>query len=729
MANIRTLQRSFAGGEITPELYGRIDLTKFQTGLAECRNFIILPHGPATFRPGTEFIKEVKTSAKKTRLLPFTFSTTQTYVIELGDQYLRLYTNGGQLTAGTVTAWLTATAYVVGDIRSDGGANYYCTTAHTSGTFATDLSGGKWVALTGDIIEVPTPYLEADLFDIHFVQSADVLTLVHPGYAPRELRRYSATRWVLQTIAFASALTAPTGVAVAATGSGTITYKYVVTAINDGDEDESVASSSVSTTNNLNSSGNSNKVTWTNVSGAIRYHVYKLRGGVYAYIGQATDGTTGFIDDNISADLGKTPPDAQDPFNSANNYPQAVSYHEQRRVFAGTNNKPQTTWLTRSATESNMNRSTPGRDDDAMVVKLAAREANIIRHLVPLSDLILLTSGGEWKLSSGNADALTPTTVQIRPQSYTGASNVQPAVTGNSILYSQDRGAGVRELSYSWEAQTYRSVDASIMVPHLFAGYTIKDMAFTRAPYQVLWVVRSDGALLGLTYVPDQQVLGWHPHDTDGAFESVAVVAEGTEDVLYAVVKRTIDGQEKRYVERLHSRHFDTPADAFHVDSGLTYDGSPATTFSGLSHLEGKTVSILADGAVVKQQVVTSGAVSIPQAASTVHIGLPIPARLKTLPVTFETQGYGQGRVKNVNRVFLRVYRSSGIFAGPNEDDLVEFRQRTDEPYGSPPELRSDEIEIVIPAEWGSSGQVVVAHDDPLPLTIVSMSAEVAVGG
>lgn len=729
MTAIRTLQRSFAGGEITPELYGRLDLTKYQTGLAECQNFVVLPHGPATARPGFQYIGSVKTVAKKTRLIPFSFSTEQTYVLEFGDQYVRIYTNGGQLLDGTVTAWVTATAYTVGQIRSNGGTNYYCKTAHTSGTFATDLAANKWYALSGSIVEIPTPYLEADLFDIHFVQSADVLALVHTGYAPRELRRLGAVEWELKSIQFAPTITEPTGVAVAATGTGSITYKYCVTSLAEGDEDESIASSVVSTTNNLNTAGNSNKVTWTNVSGAVRYRVYKLRGGIYAYVGQATDGTTGFVDDNITADLGTTPPTAQDPFASTNNYPQAVSYYEQRRVFAGTKNKPQTTWLTRTATESNMNRAIPSKDDDAMVIKLAAREANVIRHLVPMADLIMLTSSGEWKLSSGNADALTPTSVQIKPQSYTGASNVQPAVTGNSILYAQDRGAGVRELTYSWETQAYKTIDASIMAPHLFTGYTIKDMAFSRSPYSCLWVVRSDGVLLGLTYVPDQQVLGWHHHVTDGEFESVAVVSEGTEDVLYAVVKRTIGGNTKRYVERLHTREFTDQADAFHVDCGLTYDGSPATTFSGLSHLEGKTVSILADGAVAPSKVVTSGQVTIPVAASVVHIGLTIECKAKTLPVVVETQGFGQGRSKNVSAVFMRVYRSGGISAGPSEDRQTQFRMRSSEPYGTAPALKTEEIKIVIQNDWQTGGQVVVMHDEPLPMTLVSMSAEVEIGG
>lgn len=725
---MRTLQRSFAGGTITPELYGRIDLSKFQTGLAECQNFLIQPHGPAASRPGFEFVREVKTSAKRTRVIPFSFSTTQTYAIEFGDQYIRFFTQGGQLLAGSITAWVTATLYAVGDIRSNGGTNYYCREAHTSGTFATDLAALKWYALTGTTVEVPTPYLEADLFDLHFVQSADVLTLVHPSYAPRELRRLGATSWTLTSITFAPTITAPTSPAVSATtGTGSTTYKYVVTAVSSDGLDESVASSMVSCTNNLTVAGNKNTVSWAAVSGAVRYYVYKEENGaVYGYIGQS-DGTS-FIDQNVNPDSSVTPPTSQNPFNAANNYPQSVSYFEQRRVFAGTNNKPQTLWLTRSATESNMNYSIPTQDNDAMIIKIAAREANTIRHLVPLSDLVLLTSGGEWKCSAGSADALTPTTIQVKPQSYMGASNVQPVVTGNSILYSADRGAKVREISYSWEAQSYRTVDASIMAPHLFDGYGIADMAYMRSPYQVLWCVRDDGALLGLTYVPDQQVLAWHTHTTDGFFESVAVIAEGDEDVLYAVVKRTIGGSTKRYVERLHSRQFAVQEDAFFVDSGLTYSGAAATTISGLGHLEGKDVVALANGAVVSNLTVTSGAITLPAAATKVHVGLPIEAKLRTLPISIEMQGFGQGRVKNVNSAAIRVYRSSGIFVGPDEDKLVEYKQRTNEVWGAPPGLKSDEIEVVLTPTWSRSGQIYIQHEDPLPLTVVSLSLDVALG-
>lgn len=729
MSSVRTLQRSFAGGIITPELFGRIDLTKFQTGLADCDNFIILPHGPAANRPGLEYIAAAKNANKAARLIPFSYSTTQTYALEFGDQYIRFFTQGARLLAGTVTAWLTATAYAVGDIRSNAGTNYYCATAHTSGVFATDLAAVKWVALTSDIVEVPSPYLEADLFDLHFVQSADVLTIVHPSYAPRELRRLGAAQWALTTITFAPSISAPTGVtATATTGSGSTTYNYVVTAITSDGLEESIASTEDDCTNTLSTAGNYNTVTWTNVATAVRYNVYKEKSGLFGYIGQGTDGTTGFKDDNIDPDATVTPPEAQTPFTGANNYPGAVSYFEQRRAFAGTNSKPQNIWLTCSATESNLNYSIPTQDNDAITVRIAAREANTIRHLVPLSDLVLLTSGGEWKCSSGSADALTPTTIQVKPQSYMGANNVQPVVTGNSILYAQDRGARVREISYSWEAQTYRSLDASIMAPNLFDGYTIEDMAYMRSPFQVLWAVRSDGTLLGLTYVPDQQVMAWHQHSTDGSVESVCVIAEDNEDVLYAVVQRSINGSTVRYVERLHSRLFADIEDAFFVDSGLTYDGAPATTISGLDHLEGETVSALADGAVVTNLTVTSGDITLPAAASLVHVGLPITAQLETLPLALETQAGGQGRVKNANIAFMRVHRSSGISVGPDTNTLIEYKQRTAEPYGSPPALKSDEIEITLSPKWSRGGQLVVQHTTPLPLTVVSLSLDVTVG-
>lgn len=682
MANARYQQRSFGGGEVTPEFFGRIDDIKFQTGLARCRNFVTKPHGPAENRAGFEFVREVKDSAKKVRLIPFTFSTTQTMAIEVGAGYFRFHTMGGTLL--------------------DGGIPY----------------------------EIVNPYAEADLAGIHYVQSADVLTLVHPNYAPRELRRLGATNWELKTINFA-APTKPAAPTLAREG-GTeekYNYTYVVTAIGSDEISESEASPEATIKANLYEIGQSVKVSWAAVGGATLYNVYKLQGGLFGYIGQTT--TLSIVDDDIDPDLSKTPPRYETVFNGANAYPGATSYFEQRRCFAGTLGQPQNIWMTKSGTEANMSFSLPLVDDDRISFRVAAREANTIRHIVPLTELLLFTSSAEWRVTSLNSDAITPTTISVRPQSYVGASNVQPVIVSNTVLYGAARGGHIRELGYQRDAGGFVSGDLSLRAPHLFDDKDVTDLAYAKSPIPIVWGISTNGNLLGLTYVPEQQIGAWHWHDTDGVFESLTVVAEGHEDVLYVVVRREIEGVQRRYVERLRSRQFVDPADAFFVDCGGTYDGAKTTTVSGLHWLEGKTVSILADGAVHPQRVVTGGAITLDNEASKVQVGLPINADLQTLPVTLNLQdgSFGQGRFKNVNKAWLRVFRSSGIWIGPNEDNLTEAKQRTDEPYGSPPSLKTEEIEIVLSPSWGDSGQIFIRQRDPLPLTAVSLTLEIALGG
>ena len=769
MSDISTLHRSFAGGEISPEMLGRIDDVKFQTGVAKCLNLIIRPQGPAENRAGFRFVREVKDSTKKTRLIPFTYSTTQTMVIELGEGYCRFHTQGATLL--------------------DGGVPY----------------------------EVANPYAEADLFDIHYVQSADVLTLVHPNYAPRELRRLGATNWELTTIAFTPSVTPPADIVVTDNGKGTdYFYQYAVTALADEEgKEESIASdpglgdsfaitgatqanpavittgvahglqvgmdvyidgvvgmtelngnyytvAAVPTTttfeindatgtridstafgaytsggtvhwggvkNNIFTTGAVNTITWSPVVGANTYRVYKRQGGLYGFIGE-TSGAT-FLDDNIEPDLSKTPPRYDDGvFDGVDDYPGAVSYYGQRRVFAGTVNQPQNFWLTKSGTESNLSYSLPVKDDDRIAFRIAAREANTIRHIVPLTELILLTSSAEFRVTPVNSDVIAPSTISVKPQAYVGASNTQPVIVNNTLLYCAARGGHLRELGYNEQAGGFVTGDASLRATHLFDTYDLVDMAYAKAPHPIIWMVSTSGKLLGITYVPEQQIGAWHQHDTDGVFESCTVVAEGNEDVLYCVIQRTINGNTVRYIEQQASRQFVDPADAFFVDCGATYDGAPADQISGLDHLEGKTVNILADGAVHPQRVVTSGAVTLDVEASKVQIGLPITADLQTLPLVAQIDNaFGQGRCKNINKVWLSVFRSSGIFAGPTFNRLAEAKQRTTEPYGSPPALKSEDVPIDLFPSWSDTGQVCVRQVDPLPLTILALTIEAAIGG
>jgi hypothetical protein len=815
---VRVLHRSFSAGEITPELFGRIDLTKRQEGLALCRNFITLPHGPATNRPGTEFVRPVKTSANVTRVIPFSYNNTQTFVVEVGAGYFRWHTNAATLLYSTPAAYNGATAYTVGSMASSGGVNYYrkvvgfadgvANAANngaglvrlTLGVFDQSFANGDRVLVAGvggvpgangewvvsnmsmvgfppvtvfdlvgsvfsgvysgggtasnnvtpgaagsaktwyampsapNIYEIPNPYAAADLMDLHYVQSADVLTITHPNYPPMELRRYGATDWRTALPSFAPPANPLTGVTATATGVGAVGYTYVVTAVRTEGLEETVASGAASCTNNLATAGNVNTITFADSSTAgtnVRYYIYKLSNGLYGYIGQSGSGS--FVDNNITADVSKTPPisDASSGFNAAGGYPAAVSYYQQRRLFGGTANAPQNLWATRSGTESNMSYTIPVQSDNRIAVRIAAREASAIRHIVPAGQLLLLTATCEWKCGSSSGDVLTPTSISITPQSYNGASNVVPVVVNNIVLYAAARGGHIRELSYSWQASSYVSGDISLMAPHLFDYNTIVDMTYSRGPVPVLWAISSNGLLLGLTYVPEQQVSAWHRHDTgaSGVFESCCVITENNEDMLYLVVKRTINGATTRFIERLHTRLFATLADAFFVDCGSTYSGEPTRTVTGLTWLEGQTVNILGDGATFPPQVVTGGAIAIDQPCSKITVGLPIVAQLQTLPVATQSDGgAGQGRVKNVNKIWMRVVRSSGISAGPDFNSLDPVALRTTESYGSPPNLVSDEIEMVLNPSWAAGGQVCIEQTDPLPLDLTSMTLEVALG-
>lgn len=714
MANISLFKQSFVSGEIAPEMMGRVEDKGYANGLARCRNFIVRPQGTLDNRAGLRFVAAAKIQDKAVRLIPFTFSTTQTMVLEFGERYIRFHTQAATLLAANNLPY-----------------------------------------------EIETPYAAEDLFSIHYVQSADILTLVHPKYPIKELKRYGATDWRLETLSFAPKAPAPNNLRVSpsrvsrsnrsstsvttqnydpvnkkyytTTSSSTsetyeviinINYSYVVTSVKDGIE--SNPSSEATCQNDLYTTGNRNTLTWDAVPDIDSYCVYKKQSGMFGFCGY-TD-TNSFTDENISPDMAQTPPIHKAVMAAENDYPSAVSYFEQRRVFAGTFNQPQKIWMTKSGTESDMSYSMPTRDDDRIEIRVAAREANSIRHIVPLSDLLLLTSSAEWKVNTLNSDALTASTISVAPQSYIGASDVQPVIVNNTLIYVAARGGHVREMGYAENSGGYTTGDISLRAPHLFDGFDIQDMAYTKAPYPIIWFISSNGKLLGNTYVPEQQINAWHWHDTDGEFESCAVVAEGKEDYLYVVVKREINGQQKRYIERLESRALADLAHAFLVDSGLTYRGAETKVIRGLDHLEGKIVSILADGAVQPQQTVINGEIHLQHSASVIHVGLPIIADIKTLPVVGQIDNaYSKGRHKNVNKVWLDVLSSSGIFIGPDEHALVEAKQRSNEPPGTPPSLKTGEIEIMANNQWNAYGQVLVRQTAPLPLSIISLTLEVAV--
>ncbi|HEY7824467.1 MAG TPA: hypothetical protein VIG24_16620 [Acidimicrobiia bacterium] len=694
MSDLRAYQPSFTAGELSPALWARVDLAKHASGLKSAKNLFIHPHGGASNRAGLAFVNEVKTSANETRLIPFQFNTEQSYILEFGNLYMRVYRDGGVILSG-------ASPY-----------------------------------------EIATPYTSAQVADIVVTQEADVMYITHVSHAPRKLGRLADDNWTLATPTFAPSIAAPGTPTATATGdtSGDVGYTatdyfYKVASVDDDSGEESLPSAaSTAVTNDLSLAGGINTVSWTAVAGASRYIVYKEDNGVYGYIG-GTSGTS-FADENITADLADTPQTGYNPFTGTGNYPRCSTFVDQRLAFASSLNNPQACWLSQSANYENFGFSRPRKASDGFEFRIRARQVNEIRALLQTRGLMILTSGGEWTVTGGQDEYLAPDTIVVKNQGYRGGSKVQPIVVGNTVLFAQERGGVVRDFSYEFAEDGFVGKDLTIMARHLFEERTIKAWAYAQAPYSIVWCVLDDGSLVSLTYMKEHDVWGWTTHETDGTFEDVTVIGEGQEDVPYFVVKRTIGGVEKRYIERMHTRYFDAIENAFFVDSGLTYSGVAATVISGLSHLEGKEVVALADGNVVRGLTVASGAITLPISAETVQVGLPYEATLTTLDIDLgQLQGLGtaQGRQKSVSEVTFRVERTRGIWLGTKDDTresgkLIEYKQRSTEAWSEAIGAYTGDLRITPMANWTNGGNVVVKQFDPLPMTILAIMPDLTMG-
>ena len=641
MARVAAQLTNFTAGELSPRLDGRNDLAKYSAGCATVENMVIYPHGAAARRPGTQFVASVKTPAAKTRLIPFEFSTEQTYILEFGNQYIRFYRNNGQIESG------------------------------------------------GSAYEISTPYLTAELFDIKFAQSADVMYITHPNHQTRKLSRTGHTSWTLAAVEFTNGpyldanITATTITASAHTvGTGRTLTASAVTGINSG----------------------SGFLT-TDVGRQIRF-----RDG-YGIITARTNTTVVTVE--ILIDMGSSSSSTDwslGSFSTTTGFPSCVSFFEQRLVFAASINNPQTVYFSKSGDYENMDANIGGTvaDDDAIIYTIASNQVNAIRFLTSARTLIIGTAGGEFVVSGGgDNNAVTPTNIMIKKQSNHGAANVDAISVGNATLFLQRAKRKIRELAYNFDVDGYIAPDLTILAEHITEGNVV-EMAYQEEPLAIIWCVRGDGQLIALTYQREQEVVAWHRHIIGGVFgtgnavcESVAVIpTDDSEYELYMIVKRTINGATTRYVEYLHTFNFDqTDNTSFnYLDSqlglsksqttltaginatattvpvasvsGLSASGkikiggeiisyagisslnltgctrgqnittatshlSGAVTkevvniIAGLNHLEGQTVSILVDGATHPTKVVASNSITLDRFGTDVKVGLQLYINIK----------------------------------------------------------------------------------------------------
>lgn len=411
-------------------------------------------------------------------------------------------------------------------------------------------------------------------------------------------------------------------------------------------------------------------------------------------------------------------------WNGEKGYPSATGFYEDRLVFAGSKGFPQTFWTSKTGDYYNFGTSIPSADDDGITATLNGGQMNGIKAIIAFGEMLLLTAGGEFKVSGGGK-AITGSNVLSQPQEYRGVSDVNPVTIGSRIIYVQHQGNIIRDLAYSYDVDKYTGDDLNLLASHLFEGHKIISMTYQQIPNSIVWCVRDDGLLLGLTYIKEQDIYAWHQHTTAGGkFVSVCNIGGATEDKLYAVIER--GGQY--YVEIMESRDKSTNVeDQFFVDSGITYEGEPTDEISGLEHLEGYTVAILADGNVLPQQTVENGKVLLGNKYKKVHVGLPIDAEIKTLPIDFTAQdGTYLSRKKRIATVTLLLKDSRGGLFGMKENELDEFKWRSNEAYGELIRLQTGKFKVTIKsATYDETQQIIIKQPDPLPMTVLSLIPEI----
>jgi len=794
MARVSTIVTNFQAGELSPRLEGRIDLQKYNSGAQKLENMLVFPQGGITRRPGTKYAGSSKDGGK-VRLIPFEYSDEQAYVLEFGANYIRYFKDGGILTEATetitgatqanpVVLTITGTSLSNGDrifVKDVAGmvelnnreftvANKTTNTIELSGINGTGFTAYTSGGTAGKIVEDTTTYTEAQVFELNFVQSADVLYLAHKDHEPAKLTRDTATSFTLSDIDFIDGpwldenTTTTTMYASAATGSGiTITASADVFNSNDVgryirfreileiEHDEWAASTSYvnnatvrynghvykQVTGSTQTSGNTPPVhlSGTETYGSIDWqylhdehgHV-KITGYTSATVVTADvhedqygnsrlpDSSVGSANANTRWSLGA--------FGGNEKFPRAVAFYEERLYFAGTEGQPQTIFSSKTADFENM---TPGtNDDDAINITIASGQVNVIRHMIPGRFLQIMTTSSEFTLSGGTGtQPVTPTSVNVLRETTFGSGDVRPLRAGASTIMVQKGLEKVKEVTFDLDTDGLVGRDLTILAEHLTRG-GISDMVWQQEPELVLWFVHSDGTLIGLSYDPQNQTIGWHSHPMgdSGVVESITAIPSGAEDQVYLSVKRTINSATVRHIVFMENIYFGTDIDdAFYVDSGLTYDSTATTTITGLNHLEGETVQILADGAAHSDKTVSGGAVTLDRSASTVHVGYSYDSKMQTLRLEGGADdGVSQGKIKRIHGVTVRFIDTVGAEVGPDEDNLdrIPFRDSSMAMDAAVPMFNGDK-EISFPSGYDNDARVFVRQTQPLPMTILAV--------
>jgi len=415
---------------------------------------------------------------------------------------------------------------------------------------------------------------------------------------------------------------------------------------------------------------------------------------------------------------------AEGSFSDKNGYPSCVFFYQDRLGLAGTHTEAQTLWFSKTGDYSNFghSRSTLA-DDDSISINLSGKKLNAIRSVAVAGKLLVFTAGSEWSISCDGA--LTPYNISVQEQGERGAGAAAPVMIGHRALFVQARGGVLRDFYYDYTATAYTGTDLTLCAKHLFFNQEIQEICYQQEPDNLVWCVLSNGILATLTYMAEQGVCAWTHQDTQGYFRSVCTIPCRGYDEVWLAVER--DGQY--LIEKLSRRLVsDEPADQVFLDACVSAKSDTAfTEVTGLNHLEGKSVQILADGNTLPQQKVQNGKITLPRAMNCVQVGLKYSAELHFLPVAYEqSNGTAVDRKRRVVSVTVKMLDSRGGKVGLSGEPKEEILQRTTEPFNTPIGLKTSDYVIALSGMHALAPVLELEQSDPLPLTVLGLVAKVS---
>lgn len=794
MGRVAPIYPTFAKGEVSPLMFGRIDIEQYPSCLDKCRNCWIRPYGLASRVAGTEYIQSTKNNVKA-RLLKFVFSAKDAYLIEVGAGYFRFYNDGGIVLKDDAAEWKTSTDYKKGDFVLESEKTYYCLVDHTSNEFANDLFTNKWIEQ--DIYEVPNDFTENQIDSIQYVQLDDIIkfTCLPDGddnstAKPRELIRKSPDDWEFKNVEFKSTpyldenTTDTTLTASADSGNITLT-----------------ASKSIFKEEHIGSFwwlGGTVSIDGEDVQGFVKITGYTSGTQVSATVKSKLSGTSA------------TKIWGEGAWSDYRGYPAVIGLYDGRLYYARTPHQPRNVYGSKPYAYETFTPAVNNEDDGAINIELATNangDGSDIKWLIGSSYLLCGTYGGEFVIKGTGDGAITPSDVSARQRSNWGGEAIQPVVAGSFVHFIQRNGVKLRQFQYDYYYDTYKAVDVSVYSEHLFES-GIKQIAYQKNTDSMLYMLRNDGKLVILTLEQDQSVQAYALIEFDGIIESMETIPsyKGKYDEVWFLVARNINGSENRYIERMQDPI--TPAiqqDCWYVRSGLSYNayektagnnltlsektgkgititatdsifesdminkrirvidknanilgqakimeyisetsvkadvvkdfsalnydggdwGISVDTISGLSHLEGKSVQILADGAEQTEKQVNGGTIILELDAWKIITGLGYTSYITTMPLEAGSQnGTAVGKRKRINELSLRVWRTLGCRIGRDLNNLQEVSYRNPQtPMGIPESLFTGIIpNIKYNQGWVWDANITVEQSRPFPMNILAIA-------